>query len=89
MVGFVSDQLHVMMWSCVAATAMLASGHETPPPDYTRMIDRFRMRYGKVYHGVGEESVRFDHVKASDVIRTTSAKTLTCWLAHRVRRLDA
>ena len=70
-----------MKWSCVAATAMLASGHETPPPDYTRMFDRFRMRYGKVYNGVDEESVRFDHVKASvDVIRTTNAKTLTCWL---------
>ena len=70
-----------MKWSCVAATAMLASGHETLPPDYTKMIDRFRMRYGKVYNGVGEESVRFDHVKASvDVIRATNAKTLTCWL---------
>ena len=70
-----------MKWSCVAATAMLASGHETPPPGYTRMFVRFRMRYGKVYNSVGEESVRFDHVKANvDVIRTTNAKTLTCWL---------
>ena len=50
-------------------------------PDYTTMFDRFRMRYGEEYNGVGEESVRFDHVKASvDVIRTSNAKTLTCWL---------
>jgi C1A family cysteine protease len=59
---------------------MLAAGHETPP-DYTKMFDRFRMRYGKVYNGVDEESVRFDNFKANvDVIRATNAKNLTFWL---------
>ena len=69
-----------MKWSCVAATAILASGHETPPPDHTMMFDTFRMPYGKVYNGVDEVSVRFDNFKANvGVIRTTNAKHLSFW----------
>ena len=70
-----------MKWSCVAAAAILASDHETPPPDNTKMFDRFRMRYGKVYNGVDEASVRFGNFKADvGVIRGTNAKHLSSWL---------
>ena len=66
-----------MKWSCVVATAMPASGHETPTPD-RKMLHKFWMRYGKMYDGMDEESVRSDKFKDNfDVIRTTNAPNLS------------
>ena len=61
-----------------AAAALLAEAHEVPPPDYLMMFDNFKMKYGKVYNGIDEESVRFANFKANvDIIAATNAKNLT------------
>ena len=40
--------------------------------------EHFRMKYGKVYNGIDEESVRSENFKANvDIIVATNAKNLT------------
>jgi len=73
-----TDSLSDMKGSCIAVAALLAEAHEVPPPDYLMMFDNFKMKYGKVYNGIDEESVRFANFKANvDIIVATNAKNLT------------
>ena len=53
-------------------------GYEVPSPKYEMMFDNFRTKYGKVYNGINEESVRSADFKANaDIIVATTAKNLT------------
>ena len=71
-----TDSLSDMKGSCIAVAALLAEAHEVPPPDYLMMFDNFKMKYGKVYNGIDEESVRF-----------AIFKSMSTWLWRPMQRI--
>ena len=57
----------------MAAAVLLAAANEKSPPNYQMRFDNFKTKYGKVYSGIDEKSVRFENFKANDgTIRPTS-----------------
>jgi hypothetical protein len=67
-----------MKSACVAAAVLVAAADERSPPNYQLMFDHFKTKYGKVYNGIDEESVRFGNFKANiGIIRATNARNLT------------
>ena len=65
----------------VAAAALVAAGHETSPPSYQLMFDDFMTKYGKVYNGIDEESVRFENFKTNiGIIRASNEGGVRCHL---------
>ena len=67
-----------MKSACVAAAVLVSAADERSPPNYQMKFDHFKTKYGKVYNGIDEESVRVENFKANvGIIRATNAKNLT------------
>jgi len=67
-----------MKRACIAAVSVAAAHESSLLPDYVTMFDNFKMKHGKVYNGINEESVRFNNFKANvDIILAANARNLT------------
>ena len=67
-----------MRGSYIAAAVLAAAGHETPPPNNVMMWNSFKTKYGKVYNGINEDSVRFGNFQSNvEIMWATNARNLT------------